>query len=77
MLTVFSGANQIATNDDWGSTADAGSIPATSSQVGAFTLPAGSRDAVLMLRLEPGAYTAQVVGKGAAGDALVEVYDVF
>lgn len=39
---------------------------------GAFALPAASRDAALVLRLNPGSYTAQVVG--GAGEVLVEVY---
>ena len=43
--------------------------------VGAFPLPAGSKDAVLLLTLAPGAYTAQVTGVGAGeGVALVEIY---
>jgi hypothetical protein len=46
-------------------------------QVGAFALAAGSRDAALVLNLEPGAYTVQVKGKGTAtGVAIVEVYEV-
>jgi hypothetical protein len=44
--------------------------------VGAFPLPAGSRDAALVLTLDPGLYTAQVRGAdGGGGVALVEVYD--
>jgi len=75
-LTLFSGPSVIATNDNWGAAANAADIPAAASQVGAFALAAGGRDAVLLVTLEPGAYTAQVAGTGAAGDALVEVYEV-
>jgi len=52
-------------------------IPLGSSQVGAFPLVAGSRDAVLMVTLEPGAYTVEVAAQGAVGgEVLVEVYGV-
>jgi hypothetical protein len=44
--------------------------------VGAFGLGAGSKDAVLLVSLPPGAYTAQVSGIGGGGIALVEVYEV-
>lgn len=44
--------------------------------MGGFSLPAGSRDAALLLTLNPGAYTAQVSGPDdRSGTALVEVYD--
>lgn len=60
-----------ATNDDWRA-ADAAVFAAT----GAFNLPASSRDAAIVIRLAPGAYTAQVTGSGSAtGVALVEIYD--
>ncbi|WP_414661056.1 PQQ-dependent sugar dehydrogenase [Horticoccus sp. 23ND18S-11] len=60
-----------ASNDNWNAT-DA----ALFSAVGAFALPAGSRDAALVVRLDPGAYTAQITGAGnTSGVALVEVYD--
>jgi len=46
------------------------------AQLGAFAIPAGSRDAALLSSLSPGAYTAQVSGKNAAaGTALLEAYD--
>lgn len=61
----------VASNDNWNA-ADAAAFGA----VGAFALPAGSRDAALVLRLAPGAYTAQVTGAGGStGVALVEIYD--
>jgi hypothetical protein len=45
--------------------------------VGAFALEAASRDAVLLVTLEPGSYTAQISGVGnTTGVALVEIYDV-
>jgi hypothetical protein len=51
-------------------------VAATAARVGAFALPARSRDAALVVTLEPGAYTAVVTGQGgASGVALVEAYD--
>jgi hypothetical protein len=47
------------------------------SSVGAFALPAGSRDAALVVSLPPGSYTAQVSGVGGlTGDAIIEVYEL-
>jgi hypothetical protein len=64
-------------NDDWGSISYAEQIAATAHNSGAFDLPAGSKDAVLLLTLPPGNYSAVVSGKdGTTGVALVEVYEV-
>lgn len=71
-LALFSGSTQIADNDNWGGDAQ---VSAAFTQVGAFGLNATSKDAVLLVTLAPGAYTAQVKGT-AAGLALVEVYEV-
>jgi hypothetical protein len=61
----------VAENDDWGGSAALGTA---FTQAGAFTLPAGSRDAA---QLQPGTYTAQVSGVAkTTGVALVEVYDM-
>lgn len=47
------------------------------SQVGAFSLPAGSADSAMVVTLPPGAYTATVTGaNGSTGVALVEVYQM-
>lgn len=74
VLTVLSGSTPIATNDDWGSDAN---VATTSAAVGAFALPAGSRDSALFgTGLGSGGYTVQLTGKdGATGNALVELYD--
>ncbi len=69
-LRVYRGATLVAENDDW--SAEAG---AAFGRVGAFSLPPGSRDAALVVNLEPGAYTAHVSDGGAAGVALAEIYD--
>jgi hypothetical protein len=77
-LTLYSGQTAIATNDDWGTGARPTEIQTAAAQVGAFALLNGSRDSAILVTLEPGAYTAMVSGKagGAAGDALIEVYEV-
>lgn len=64
-------------NDNWNAAANAADIAATAARVGAFALPSGSRDAVILVSLPPGSYTAQVSGVGGStGKALVEVYEV-
>ena len=46
------------------------------TQVGAFALPAGSKDAAFVVTLPAGAYTVQVNGANATtGLALVEIYE--
>jgi hypothetical protein len=72
-LELFGSNNsKIQENDNW--EASARSI---FTQAGAFDLPTGSRDAVLLVTLPPGSYTAQVSGVGGStGVALVEVYEV-
>ncbi|MBI5689039.1 MAG: PKD domain-containing protein [Verrucomicrobia bacterium] len=73
-LALFSGQNQVSANDNWGGTA---ALSAAFAQVGAFALPPGSRDAALLVTLQPGSYTVQVSGVGGAtGVALVEIYEV-
>ena len=75
-LELFSVREQkvIAANDNWGGDAQ---LSAVGNRVGAFEIAAGgSRDAILLLTLAPGSYTAQVSGVAAGGVALVEVYEV-
>lgn len=67
-----SGSVRIGENDDHAA-ADAPVF----AQVGAFGLPAGSKDAALVAQLAPGGYTAHVTGAvGTRGTVLVEVYEV-
>ncbi len=59
-------------NDNW-----APSLAATFASVGAFGLPAGSKDAALAIRLPPGGYTVQLSGVGnTTGEGIVEVYEL-
>ncbi|MCX6953653.1 MAG: lamin tail domain-containing protein [Verrucomicrobia bacterium] len=75
-LAIYRSDQAILTNDDW----SAGAAPATTSsvatQVGAFALPTGSKDAAFVVTLPAGAYTVQVSGTNATtGLALVEIYE--
>jgi hypothetical protein len=60
----------IVVNTGWSGSAE---IAQASQSVGAF--PLATRDAGVVLRLEPGAYTAQATSvAGISGDVLIEVY---
>jgi cyclophilin family peptidyl-prolyl cis-trans isomerase len=65
----------IAMNDDWAGSAE---ITTAAMSVGAFGLIGGSsKDAVLLVTLPPGPYSARINGaNGAGGAAIVEVYEV-
>ena len=67
--------NLLLSNDDWGGSALMASAGAS---VGAFALPnPASKDAVLLVTLDPGIYSAKVTGVGnAAGITLVEIYEI-
>lgn len=77
VMGLFSGAEELANNDDWGSGDQAAAIMATAVRVGAFAIDVASKDSALLITLSPGAYTVQVAGVGdTTGECLVEVYDV-
>ncbi len=64
-------------NDNWSTAANAAQIASAASAVGAFALPANSRDAAMLVTLPPGTYSAQVSGVGnTTGVGLVEIYEV-
>lgn len=71
-LELFSGQTVIASNDDWSGE----QVASLSSRVGGFPLTAGSKDAAIVKTLQPGGYTVQAKGKGAAGELIIEVYEV-
>ncbi|MCX6951220.1 MAG: hypothetical protein NTV51_03410, partial [Verrucomicrobia bacterium] len=77
-IAVFAGGTQIASNDNWGTgTNTAAQLVLAAAQSGAFALQAGSRDAALLITLQPGTYTVQVSGvANTEGVALIEVYDL-
>ena len=63
-----------ASNNNWG---DEPGADVAAVQAGAFALPAGSKDAAIVISLPPGAYTAIVSGAdGGTGEALVELYEL-
>lgn len=76
-LTIYRGNLAEHYNDDWGNRYDAGDVAAAAVKVGAFPLPAGSKDAALLMELQPGVYSAHVTSEtNEGGTALVEVYSV-
>lgn len=76
-ITLYNGSTPIATNDNWSDSTDATTIESTAAQVGAFSLPRGSKDAAMIVTVSAGAYTAVTSGvNGTTGTALVEVYVV-
>ena len=81
-LTLFEplvggGAREIAFNDDWGVGNDPQEIANTAASVGAFDFDPGSRDASMVVWLEPGGYTVHLAGaNGSTGIGLIEVYQV-
>jgi hypothetical protein len=65
---------QIAENDNWGGSAQ---LTTVGRNVGAFAIDdTASRDALLLLTLAPGNYSAAVSPVGPGGAAIVEVYEV-
>ncbi|MDB6126707.1 MAG: repeat protein, partial [Verrucomicrobia bacterium] len=74
-LYVAGASTPMLSNDNWGGTA---ALTTAFNQVGAFALPdANSKDAAILVTLNPGSYSAIVSGVGnTSGVALVEVYDV-
>lgn len=61
-------------NDNWGGTS---TLKQAFTKANAFGLPDASKDAAVVITLEPGAYSVVVSGvNGTTGVALVEVYDL-
>ena len=71
------GGALIASNEDWGA-GDVTPLRLAFQATGAFDLPSTtSKDAVLLITLAPGLYSAVVSGDGGTtGDALLEVYEL-
>jgi hypothetical protein len=75
-LALFQGsmAAPIASNAGWGGSVE---LRAANATAGAFALDPVSRDAVLLVNLSPGNYTAEISGvNNTTGVALVEVYEL-
>ncbi len=77
-IIVYRGSQVIAENNDWGKNGNATQLSFTFNQVGAFELPADSKDAALLLsNLAPGAYTVALIGVGAVnGRGMIEIYQL-
>jgi hypothetical protein len=75
---IVSGTAQRVRNDNWETgSATAAQLIAASAQVGAFALSAGSKDAALLITLQPGTCNVVRTGVGqTAGVALIEVGDL-
>jgi hypothetical protein len=72
-VELYAGSNLLASNDNWGGDPQ---LNTAASSVGAFPF-SDAKDAMLLITLPPGAYSAQVSGaNGSSGSALVEVYEV-
>ncbi len=74
-LDLFNASSvRIAANDNWGGDAQ---LTAAGARVGAFDIAnRQSADAMLLVTLAPGNYSAEVRGANGGGVALVEVYEV-
>ena len=77
-LTLFSGANVIASNDDWDEGGNSAQISAAEIEAAAEPqLQPGALDSAILITLEPGIYGAVLTGvKGATGVALIEIYEL-
>ncbi len=76
LLRLFRGTTLIAENDDWFRDASAAQTSSTAAAVGAFPFANASRDAALIIDLEPGAYTVQITDAAlGTGLVLIEIYD--
>jgi hypothetical protein len=70
-LSVYSGSNRLATNDNWADGAAADELTTRGLQ------PSNAHESAIILTLGPGSYTNLLSGvSGAKGLGLVEVYDL-
>lgn len=73
-ITVFAGGWSSPLASDEGGAGDA-AMAAIARAAGAFAIPAGNRDAALILTLDPGTCTVQLSSTtGASGTAMIEIY---
>ena len=71
VLKLMSGSTELRSNDDWKSESNSDDIISTTIP------PQDSRESSILVRLEPGAYTAIVTGANdTTGIALIEVYEI-
>jgi hypothetical protein len=71
VLQLFNGTAELRSNDDWQSASNSDDIIATALP------PQDSKEASILVRLEPGSYTTIVTGANeGTGIALVEIYEM-
>jgi hypothetical protein len=72
-ITIYDQAGRaFATNDD-----SPPILVQVYERVGAFPLAAGSKDAALMLTVQPGVYSVALSSAdGGSGEAMIEIYEV-
>jgi hypothetical protein len=76
VLKNSTGATIATSSTLWDQSPNAPEIRTATTRVGAFALPAASRDAVILTSLAPGNYTATTTSPtSATGTILIEVYD--
>jgi hypothetical protein len=77
-LTLRTGSGTLVLeNDNWASASNFADLQAAMGSAGAFPLATSSKDAAMLVTLNPGDYTAVVAGVGnTTGVALAEVYEV-
>ncbi|MCX6955865.1 MAG: matrixin family metalloprotease [Verrucomicrobia bacterium] len=76
VLKDSTGATVATSGAIWDQSPNVAELRAASDRVGAFAFAAGSRDAVLLPTLAPGAYTVTTASPGkATGTVLIEAYD--
>ncbi len=77
-FTIFQGSTAIGSNDDWGSTsANKAAVLDAATKTGAFAFADGSKDAAIVVDLNPGAYTVVITGEtNTTGEVILEVYRV-
>ncbi|HNW42389.1 MAG TPA: hypothetical protein PKN08_10855, partial [Opitutaceae bacterium] len=73
LVSAEAGWSLVAENDDWDHTAETAAL---FQSAGMGELGSDSKDAALVLNLQPGIYTAQISGVGGTtGIGLVEIYE--
>jgi hypothetical protein len=76
-LIIRNGTDAVALNNYWSDFNQPHDVAEVARSVGAFPFPSGSKDAALVVSLNPGAYTAEVSSvDGTTGIALIEVYEL-
>jgi len=74
MLTLYSGSEVLAENDDWGEDRASEKLQVF-EDVGAFSLASGSQDAAMLVTLGQGLYT--VILDGGAGDTGIALFEIY